>query len=424
MLVRLKFSMTNKSLAFFAKTFAVKNYNNTDKKDIKMKKAVSIVTLSVVLFACGGDKEKSVEVIVSENNLEEIRAKRAEIVGKQSIFISQLDQLDAKIAQLDTNKKTPLITSLVIQESVFNHFIELQGNVNTKKMAMLSPEYPGILKTVYVTEGESVIKDQVLAKIDDGNLSPQLAQLQLQAELAKTTYERQERLWNQKIGSEMQYLQAKTNYESQAKVVIQLLEQIEKTIIKAPFNGVIDEIITEQGNMVSPGSSQIMRIVNLSEMHVETNVPERHLKSVSKNKRVEVELPVLGETIHAVISQVGSFINPANRTFKIQVPLANKGNMIKPNLTAKLKINDYTNEKALLIPQSIISENAEGKEYVYIVKSKKGKVGIAKRAFITTGKSDGDNIEVLEGITNGAEIIVEGARSVKEGQEVKVINQK
>jgi membrane fusion protein (multidrug efflux system) len=424
MLVRLKFSMTNKSLAFFAKTFAVKNYNNTDKKDIKMKKAISIVTLSVVLFACGGDKEKSVEVIVSENNLEEIRAKRAEIVGKQSIFISQLDQLDAKIAQLDTNKKTPLITSLVIQESVFNHFIELQGNVNTKKMAMLSPEYPGILKTVYVTEGESVIKDQVLAKIDDGNLSPQLAQLQLQAEFAKTTYERQERLWNKKIGSEMQYLQAKTNYESQAKVVIQLLEQIEKTIIKAPFNGVIDEIITEQGNMVNPGSSQIMRIVNLSEMHVETNVPERHLKSVSKNKRVEVELPVLGETIHAVISQVGSFINPANRTFKIQVPLANKGNMIKPNLTAKLKINDYTNEKALLIPQSIISENAEGKEYVYIVKSKKGKVGIAKRAFITTGKSDGDNIEVLVGITNGAEIIVEGARSVKEGQEVKVINQK
>jgi RND family efflux transporter MFP subunit len=419
--------MTNKSLAFFAKTFAlfaVKNYNNTDKKDIKMKKAVSIVTLSVVLFACGGDKEKSVEVIVSENNLEEIRAKRAEIVAEQSIFITQLDQLDAKIAQLDTNKKTPLITSLVIQESVFNHFIELQGNVNTKKMAMLSPEYPGILKTVYVTEGESVIKDQVLAKIDDGNLSPQLAQLQLQAELAKTTYERQERLWNQKIGSEMQYLQAKTNYESQAKVVIQLLEQIEKTIIKAPFNGVIDEIITEQGNMVSPGSSQIMRIVNLSEMYVETNVPERHLKSVSKNKRVEVELPVLGETIHTVISQVGSFINPANRTFKIQVPIAHKGNMIKPNLTAKLKINDYTNEKALLIPQSIISENAEGKEYVYIVKSKKGKVGIAKRAFITTGKSDGDNIEVLEGITNGAEIIVEGARSVKEGQEVKVINQK
>ena len=389
-----------------------------------MKKAISIITLSIVLFACGGNKEKSVEEIVAGNNLEEIRAKRGEIVAKQSTFIAQIEELDAKISQLDTNKKIPLITSVVVQESVFNHFIELQGNVSTKKMSVLSPEYPGILTRVYVKEGQTVSKDQVLAKIDDGNLSPQLAQLQLQADLAKTTYERQERLWEQKIGSEMQYLQAKTNYESQAKVVTQLKEQIEKTIIKAPFNGVIDEIITEQGNMVSPGSSQIMRIVNLAEMYVESNVPERHLKSVTKDKKVEVDLPVLGETIHTTVSQVGSYINPANRTFRIEVPLSNKDNMIKPNLTAKIKINDYTNEKALLIPQSIISENAEGKQYVYVVENRKGNIGIAKRAFIVTGKSEGDAIEVLEGITNGAEVVLEGARRIKEGQEVKVINQK
>jgi RND family efflux transporter MFP subunit len=388
-----------------------------------MKKVAALLTLSFVFFACGGSDEKSVEEIVSGNNLEEIRAKRLDIVGKQSQFIAQLAQLDSKIAQLDTTKKIPLITSDVIQETVFNHFIELQGNVSTKKIAMLSPEYPGILRRVYVKEGQKVTKDQVLAKIDDGNLTPQLAQVQLQKALAKTTYERQERLWEQKIGSEMQYLQAKVNYESQEKVVIQLQEQLEKTIIKAPFDGVIDEIITEQGNMVSPGISQIMRIVNLSVMHVETNVPERHLQSVSKNKKVMVELPVLGETIAAVISQVGSFINPANRTFKIEVPLPNESGLIKPNLTAKIRVNDYTNEKALLIPQSIISENAEGKQYVYVIKNKKGKIGIAKKAFITSGKSEGDYIEVLEGITNGAEVIVEGARSVKEGQEVKIINQ-
>jgi membrane fusion protein (multidrug efflux system) len=387
-----------------------------------MKKAASIITLSVVLFACGGSDEKSVEEIVLGNNLEEIRAKRVAIVGKQSVFIAQLDQLDSKIAELDSNKKIPLITSVVIQESVFHHFLELQGNVNTKKMAILSPEFPGILRTVYVKEGETVTKDQVLAKIDDGNLTPQLAQLQLQAELAKTTFERQERLWKQKIGSEMQYLQAKANYESQEKVVMQLQKQIEKTIIKAPFNGLIDEIITEQGNLVSPGVSQIMRIVNLSEMHVETNVPESHLKSVTLNKKVEVELSVLGETVITKISQVGNFINPANRTFKIEVPLPNNKGLIKPNLTAKIRVNDYTNEKALLIPQSIISENAEGKQYVYVIENKKEEIGIAKKAFITSGKSEGDYIEVLEGITNGVEIIVEGARSVKEGQEVKVIN--
>jgi RND family efflux transporter MFP subunit len=388
-----------------------------------MKKAASILTVSVVLFACGGSGEKTVEEIVLGNNLEDIRAKRVEIVGKQSIFIAQLDQLDSKISELDTNKKIPLITSLVIQESVFHHFIELQGNVNTKKMTILSPEYPGILRKVYVKEGQRVKKDQVLAKIDAGNLTPQLAQVQLQSALAKTTYERQQRLWEQKIGSEMQYLQAKASYESQEKVIIQLQEQLEKTIIKAPFDGLVDEIITEQGNLVSPGASQIMRIVNLDEMHVETNVPERHLKSVTINKNVEVELPVLGETIAAKISQVGSFINPANRTFKIEVPLPNSKGMIKPNLTAKINVNDYTNEKALLIPQSIISENAEGKQYVYVIKNKKGQIGVAKKAFITSGKSEGDYIEVLEGITNGAEIILEGARSVKEGQEVKIINQ-
>ena len=388
-----------------------------------MKKAVSIITLSVVLFACGDSKEKSVEEIVLGNNLEEIREKRGEIVAKQSEFIAQLDQLDAKIVELDTNRKIPLITSIIVQEGVFNHFIELQGNVSTKKMAILSPEYPGVLRTVFVKEGQMVTKDQVLAKIDDGNLTPQLAQIQLQSDLAKTTYERQARLWEQKIGSEMQYLQAKANFESQEKMVIQLQEQLEKTIIKAPFNGLVDEILTEQGNMVSPGVSQIMRIVNLDEMHVETNVPERHLKSVSKNKKVEVELPVLGETIYTKISQVGSFINPANRTFKIEVPLLNDKGLIKPNLTAKIKVNDYTNEKALLIPQSIISENAEGKQYVYVIENKKEKIGIAKKAFIVSGKSEGDYVEVLEGITNGAEIIVEGARSVKEGQEVKIINQ-
>ena len=389
-----------------------------------MKKTVSALTMAVVLFACGGNDEKSIEEIVAGTNLEEIRTKRAELVAEQSVYNEQIEKLDAKIALLDTNKKTPLITSLVIQEAIFNHYIELQGNVSTKKMTVLSPEYPGILKTVYVKEGQRVTEGQMLAKIDDGNLSPQLVQLQLQADLAKTTYERQERLWKQKVGSEIQYLQAKTSYESQAKVVSQIQEQIEKTIIKAPFNGVIDEIITEQGTIVSPGASQIMRVVNLSEMHIETDVPERHLTSVTKDKTVEVGLPVLGETILTKVGQVGSYINPANRTFKIEIPLTNESKMIKPNLTAKIKINDYTNEKALLIPQSIISENANGEEYVYVIKNKKGGLGVAEKAVIETGKSEGDYIEVVKGIENGAEVILEGARSVKAGQEVKIINQK
>ncbi len=159
-------------------------------------------------------------------------------------------------------------------------------------------------------------------------------------------------------------------------------------------------------------------------MHIETKVPEAHITSVTKGKSVEIILPVLGEKVEAKIAQVGSFIHPSNRTFKVEIPVSNESKLIKPNLTAKIRINDYTNEKALLIPQSIISENAEGQEYLYVIEKKVKNIGIAKKVIIETGKTEGDYIEVLSGISNGAEIILEGARSIKDGQEVKVITPK
>ena len=389
-----------------------------------MKKAVSILTLSVVLFACGGDKEKTVEEVIASNNLEEIRAKKEAISALHTTYEEQLELLNAKIATLDTNKKIALISSFTASEEIFNHYLELQGNVSTNNLVVIMPEAPGILTAVYVKEGQKVSKGQQLAKIDDGGLTPQLAQMKIQMELAKTTFERQERLWKQKVGSEMQFLQAKTNYEAQEKAVKQIEEQIAKTVITAPFAGTIDEVITEQGNMVSPGMSELFRIINLKDMHIETNVPERHISTVTIGKFVEIELPVLGEKIQAKVVQVGSFINPANRTFKVEIPIANESQLIKPNLTAKIRINDYTNEKALLIPQSIISENAAGEEYLYIIEKKVNSVGFAKKIIIETGQTEGDFIEVLKGIKNGAEVILEGARSIKDGQEVKVITQK
>ena len=159
-------------------------------------------------------------------------------------------------------------------------------------------------------------------------------------------------------------------------------------------------------------------------MYIETDVPERHITTVKMGKSVEVELPVLGEKLLTKVAQVGSFINPANRTFKVEIPVSNKSKLIKPNLTAKIRINDYTNEKGLLIPQSIISENAKGQEYLYVIVKKVNNIGIAKKIIIETGKTEGDFIEVLKGIENGSEVILEGARSIKDGQEVKVITQK
>jgi RND family efflux transporter MFP subunit len=390
-----------------------------------MKKIYSILLLSILLASCGEQKKNSVEKILESDNLETIRKKRGELVNEQDAINEKIKLLDEKIATLDTVQHVPLITTITAKTEEFKHILELQGNVTTKDLLVITPEYNGILTNVYVKEGQQVSKGQTLAKIDDGGLSQQLAQLKIQADLAKTTYERQKRLWDQNIGSEIQYLQAKSTYESQQEAVNQMQQQISKTVVKAPFSGTIDDVITEQGSVVAAGASPLMRIVNLNNMYIETEVPERYVSNVTKGRDVIVELPVLNKKIETKIRQAGDVINPANRTFKVEIEVPNKDKSIKPNLTAKLKINDYTNEEAILIPQSVISENAEGEQYVYVVTNKNEKgIGNAKRVIIETGKTQGDVIEVLSGLETGAEIIKEGARSVRDGQSVEVINYK
>ncbi|WP_104734839.1 efflux RND transporter periplasmic adaptor subunit [Hanstruepera ponticola] len=390
-----------------------------------MKNILSIAIVTLIITSCGSDKKNSLESVLSSNNLELMRKKRAEIIEQQQTINDQLTTLDQAISKVDTVKKIPLITTFKTKNQAFNHYFEIQGNVTTKDLLVITPEYNGILTRVYVKEGEKVKKGQTLAKIDDGGLSQQLAQLQIQAELAKTTYERQKRLWDQNIGSEIQFLQAKSNYEAQAKAVNQLEQQIAKTVVKAPFSGTIDDVITEQGNVVAAGQSQLFRLVNLDNMYIETEVPERYIEDVTKGKHVVVEFPVLNKTIETEIRQASDFINPANRTFKVEVAIPNSEKNIKPNLTARLKINDYTSKDAILIPQSVISENAEGEQYVYTVADKNSdNEGIAKKTIITTGKTQGDVIEVLSGIKDNTEVIKEGARSVKDSQTVKVIDYK
>lgn len=387
-----------------------------------MKYILTILTLSILLTSCGEGKKNTVEKALESNDLETIRKKRAELVDEQQVLHGKIVLLDEKISVLDTTKNVPLITTFKATPEEFNHVLELQGNVTTKDLMVITPEYSGILTNVYVKEGQWVSKGQTLGKIDDGGLSQQLAQQQIQTDLAQTTFERQKRLWNQKIGSEIQFLQAKSTYEGQVEAVNQIQQQIAKTIVKAPFSGTIDAVITEQGSVVAAGQTELMRIVNLDNMYIETEVPERHLSTITVGKDVEVNFPILGKTINAKVRQTSNVINPSNRTFKAEVAIPNKDKSFKPNLTVRLKINDYTNKDAVLIPQSIISENAEGEQYVYVVKNKNDKnQGTATRVIIKTGRTQGDLIEVLEGIESNAELIQEGARSVKDGQTVEVL---
>ncbi len=388
-----------------------------------MKKILTILSTSLLIISCGQNSSKSIEKIIEDKDLTALRAKRTEVVGQQQAIADQLKQIDEAIATLDTVKKLPLVTTIVAKDTLFNHYLELQGNVETKQNIVLYPEMSGILTRVYVKEGQRVTRGQLLARIDDGGLSQQLSQVEVQAQLAKTTFDRQKRLWEQKIGSEIQYLEAKTNYEAQQNAVNQIKRQLAKTTINAPFSGVIDDVITEQGSVVSAGQNQVIRIVNLNDMYIETEVPERYIASITKGKNVEVYFPVLGKTIETKVRQVGNYINPNNRSFMVEVGIPSNGGTIKPNLTAKVKINDYTNEKAILIPQSIISENAQGDQYTYVTSTKDAQnVAEAKRVIITTGKTQGDLIEITNGLNSGDAIISEGARSVKDGQKVKILN--
>ena len=389
-----------------------------------MKNIYVLLLTGLILNSCANKKEASLDEILATNDVTLINSKKQEIDAKLQAFSDDLKKLNDKLDGLNKDKNMPLITTLNIKNEVFTHFIELQGNVQTKQNILVYPEMPGILQSVFVKEGDKVTKGQILASIDDGGMSQQLAQLEANAQLAKTTYERQKRLWDQKIGSEIQFLQTKTAYETQASAVNQLKSQLTKSNIRAPFSGIIDAVFKERGTVVAPGQgAEIFRIVNLSNMYIETEVPETYISNITVGKFVEVNFPVLGETLNSKIKQVGNYINPSNRSFKIEIDVPNLNGNIKPNLTAKLKLNDYTNENAILIPQSIISENAKGEQFIYVIKDKKeNNEAIAERLIIETGRTQGGFIEVTKNLTADTEIIIEGARSVNNGQTVKVIN--
>jgi RND family efflux transporter MFP subunit len=275
------------------------------------------------------------------------------------------------------------------------------------------------LSQIYVKIGQKVSKGQNLAKIDDGGLSNQLAQMETQAALAKTTFERQKNLWDKKIGSEIQYLQAKTNYESQMKAVAQMKAQLAKTIVRAPFSGIIDEVITDKGQVVGPGQ-QLMRIVNLSDMYVSANIPESFIGKIKVGAIVDVQVKSIGKTYQGRVRQVGNYINPNNRNFSIEVAVPNKDNLLRPNQVAVLKIEDYKKPNAILVPESIVTENAAGEKILYTVDvaSKEPK---AVKKTITIGLTSGSNVEVKSGLNKGETIIIEGARSVQNGDQVEII---
>lgn len=387
-----------------------------------MKKVFFTLILSSFILSCSGNKSESTKDLITSKNLEGLKSQKEKKLKAFNALKNELKQINDAIVDLDPSEKLPLISMLEIKPENFDHYVEIQANVKTRNNVLLYPEYTGTLKAVYAQEGQKVKKGKLLAMIDDAGLKDQLEQLEIQAELSKTIFDRTQRLWDQNIGSEIQLLQAKTTYNSQLKSIAQLKKQLNRTKIYAPFSGTIDEIIANTGANMMPGQTPVIRIVNLSDMYAEADVPERYLSQIKRGTTAFVNIPVLNLELETNVRQTGTFINPVNRSFRVETPLENTSEMIMPNLNCKLKINDYSNPSALMIPLGVIKENANGQKYVYkLIPEDKKQVFRTQQALVELGKKSFDKVEVLSGIEIGDLIVEEGATIVEDNQRVKNI---
>ena len=387
-----------------------------------MKKVIQLIFIVAFAIGCSEDKSLTTSDLIEAKNLKGLRTQKEEKLKTLNTLKMELNQINAAILSLDPSEKLALISIFKVNPENFDHYLEIQANIKTRQNLLLYPEFSGTLKKIYVEEGQEVKKGKLLAQIDDAGLMSQLEQLQIQAALSKTTYERTQRLWNQNIGSEMQLIQAQATYESQLKSIAQLKKQLQRTQILAPFSGVIDEIIANTGSNMLPGQTPVLRIINLNKMYTEASVPERYLSQIKKGTMAKVKIPMLDREYTTTIRQIGNFINPNNRSFRVETPLPNPDKMIKPNLSCKLKIKDYNNKQALMIPMRIIKENASGEKYIFKLKPDgKNQVYRTEKTFIQLGKNSIDKVEVLVGIQSGDLLVDEGATIVENNQRVKNI---
>lgn len=376
------------------------------------KKIVSLLIASAIFASCGNkDNTQTVDQLIAAKNNKELQARKAAIQA-------DLAKIDAALATLNVRKEEALVSVATLKDTVFNHYLDIQGSVNTKENILIQPEMPGTLITLTVKAGQRVSKGQLLARVDDGGSSQQVASLETQYQLAKTTFERQKNLWNQKIGSEIQYLQAQTQMLSLQRSVAQAKAMLSKTEIRAPFSGTIDEVFVEKGQVVSASPQGLMRIVNLNNMYVSTSVPESYIGKLKVGTQVDVFLTSLNKNYKGKVRQIGNFINPNNRSFGIEVSIPNPENLLRPNQVAKLKVIDYTVKNAIVVPSNVIQEDGKGNQFVFVASNSNGKTATAKKAMVTTGKSSDNVTEILSGLSANDIIVIEGVNTISEGMKL------
>ena len=370
----------------------------------------TLFAIMALIVACSGEK----------SSFEQLVAQRDSLRAEQNNLVSQINELEIKIAEMDTTKKLVQVTSQSISRQTFEHYFDIYGDVKADQNVQLYSQSAGEILQILVKEGDQVSQGQLLMKIDDEVIRKNVEQIETQLRLANDVFVRQQRLWEKNIGSEMQFLEAKNAKEALQKQLEATKAQMNLTAVTAPFSGVIDEIFPKMGEMASPGMP-LVRLVNLDEVYIKADVSEKYVANVRKGTDVKVLFPDLGVSLDTTVSLTGQYINPLNRTFTVRVALPNERGLLKPNLLAVLKVKDFEQDSAVVVPSDLIQQTAKGENFVYVLENHSGSY-VAKRVIVETGISYEGNTHILKGLNGSEELIRDGARSVKDGQVVDRAN--
>jgi RND family efflux transporter MFP subunit len=362
------------------------------------------------MFSCNNQE-------VANNSLDDLKLKRDSLRIVFDDVNSQLKEVEKQIEALDSTQKFYTVNYTTASNRNFEHFVEIQGNVNSDQSINMFPETGGLIKRILVKEGQNVKKGQALVEFDNQYLKNSRQELKTNLDLAQTTYNKQRKLWENNIGSEMDYLRAKSNVESLKSKLAALDTQINQATLNAQFEGVIDQIFIKEGEMANP-AMPALRLINMQKMYVEANVSERYLGLIKKGTKVNVHFPSLEKELETEVSIIGNYINPANRSFRVVVDIPNDENTVKPNQLAVLNLNDYSAE-GIVIPNRVIMNSPTGESYVYVL-SGSSNIETVNKVFVETGMSyDGETL-ITKGLKVGDLIVDLGSRSVQDKQKVRV----
>lgn len=382
------------------------------------RRIVAIAVVGMILTSCGDAKKDTAgDINDKKAQLEKLKKEQKDIAGKISTLESDLAKVDTSFAKKENEK---LVAITPVQNGSFTHYIDLEGKIDATNISYVAPPngQGGIVKGLYVSQGQYVNKGQVLAKLDDELIRQQMEPIKVQLSSAEDVYRRTKNLWDQGIGTYQQVLNAKTQVDNLQKQLDIIQKQINLMTVTAPVSGIADQVIVRVGEMFigTTAAGPQIRIVNTNDLKVTVQVPENYLGRVNVGSQIEIILPDQNNrTITATITVAGKVIDPNTRSFYIEARIPSAANL-KPNQVTKVRIKDYGNPNAITIPVNTLQNDETGK-YVLVASTEKGKM-IARKRTVTVGELYGDKLEVKTGLQAGDQLITEGFQGLYDGQAI------